>query len=459
MPAAYDGDRKGPDPAGKRGACPTWGVSYRFRSVLPKGSGPPGDSAGMTRTPSPGRPVARARKALLCAALLAVTVQTAAVPAAAHEAARPRGSECARTARPLGGESREVLGITRKAKADLHLKSVEVKVTRGRREVLTDALGESMTGVPAEPDMHFRAGSVVFSYVGTALLQLVQEGRVRLDDTVERWLPGLPKANRITLRMLATNTTGLHDYVTDPAFLAELEAHPFRHWTPQQLLAYPYSHSFWYEPGTNWSYSHANYLLLIQALEKITGTRIDRFLRERVTGPLGLDNTRNNFTPDIPRRVLHAFTSERGLYEESTFWNPSWTTAPGAVITTHICDLARSARAIGSGELISRRSYRTLINPGTVGLGHPTARCPATVCLPQTEAKHFGLGVIVINGWVLQNPSFSGYAAIQAYLPSKRLAIAVSATKTKDTPDGNMAEVVAQRIAAALAPEAPLAVG
>ncbi|WP_392965615.1 serine hydrolase domain-containing protein [Streptomyces sp. LN245] len=415
----------------------------------------------MTRTPSPARRGARsrARKVLLCAALLAVTVQTAAAPAFARADARYGSGDCVRTGRPLGPEAREVLAIARKAKADLRLKSVELKVTSDGREVLTDALGESMTGVPAQPDMHFRAGSVAFSYVGTALLQLVQEGRVRLDDTVERWLPGLPKANRITLRMLATNTTGLHDYVTDPAFLAELEAHPFRSWTPRQLLAYPYSHSFWYEPGTNWSYSHANYLLLIQALEKITGTRIDRFLRERVTGPLGLDNTRNNFTPDIPRPALHAFTSERGLYEESTFWNPSWTTAPGAVITTHVCDLARSAQAIGSGELLSQRSYRTLLDPGTVGLGHPTAKCPATVCLEQTEARHFGLGVIVINGWVLQNPSFSGYAAIQAYLPSDRLAIAVNATKTKDTPDGNMAEVVAQRIAAALAPETPLAIG
>ncbi|MER5473187.1 serine hydrolase domain-containing protein [Streptomyces sp. NPDC002935] len=416
----------------------------------------------MTRTPSPTRlrTRARARTALLCAALLAVTAQTgAAAPAFAGGPGGRGGRDCVRTERPLDGQAREVLDIAREAKAELHLKSVELKVTSDGREILTDALGESMTGVPAEPDMHFRAGSVAFSYVGTALLQLVEEGKVRLDDTVERWLPGLPKADKITLRMLATNTTGLHDYVTDPAFLAELEAHPFRQWTPQELLSYPYSHPFWYKPGTNWSYSHANYLLLIQALEKITGTRIDRFLKERVTGPLGLDNTRNNFTPDIPRPVLHAFTAERGLYEESTFWNPSWTTAPGAVITTHVCDLARSAQAIGSGELLSHRSYRTLLNPGTVGLGHATATCPATVCLEQTEAKHFGLGVIVINGWVLQNPSFSGYAAIQAYLPSDRLAIAVNATKTADTPDGNQAEVVAQRIAAVLAPDDPLAVG
>ncbi|WP_426366942.1 serine hydrolase domain-containing protein [Streptomyces sp. E-08] len=416
-------------------------------------------------TPTPTRTRARSRRALLCAALLALTVQAGAAapvlasgPEGPAGPGGPGGRDCVRTERPLDGKARRVLDITRKAKNDLKLNSVEVRVTIDGREVLTDALGESMTGVPAEPDMHFRAGSVAFAHIGTLLLQLVEDGTVDLDDTVEQWLPDVPKADRITLRMLATNTTGLHDYVTDPAFDAELEAHPFRQWTPAQLLSYPYHHSFWYEPGTSWSYSHANYILLVEALEKITGTRIDRLVRERVTGPLGLWNTQNNFTPDIPRPVLHAFTSDRGLYEESTFWNPSWTTAPGAVITTHICDLATSAQGIGSGELLSHRSYRTLLNPGTVGLGGASATCPATICLKQTEAKHFGLGVIVVNGWVLQNPSFSGYAAIQAYLPSKRLAIAVSSTKTPTTPDGNTAEVVAQRIAAALAPNDPLAI-
>ncbi|WOX25320.1 serine hydrolase domain-containing protein [Streptomyces solicathayae] len=419
----------------------------------------------MTATPFRTRPRARARArtALLCAALLAATIQTAsaAAPASVEGPGGPGGHggrACERTRGPLDGEARQVRDITQRAKDELKLNSVEVKVTVDGREVLTDALGESMTGVPAEPDMHFRAGSVAFAHIGTVLLQLVEERKVRLDDTVERWLPDVPDAENITLRMLATNTTGLHDYVTDPAFLTELTAHPFRHWTPQDLLAYPYSHPFWYAPGTNWSYSHANYLLLSEALEKITGTRIDELMKQRVTGPLGMRNTQNNFTPDIPAPALHAFTSDRGIYEESTFWNPSWTTAPGAVITTHICDLARSAQAIGSGELLSPRSYRTLLNPGTVGLGTPTATCPASICLKQTEQAHFGLGVIVVNGWVVQNPSFSGYGAIQAYLPSDRLAIAVSATKTADAPEGNMAEEVAERIAAALAPDTPLAI-
>ncbi|MEU9702904.1 serine hydrolase domain-containing protein [Streptomyces sp. NPDC047981] len=417
----------------------------------------------MTQTPSARRRRTRtaARTALLCAALLGLTAPTTVASPAPAPGTGPGGGggrDCVRTENPRDPRARQVLEIAHKAKNELALNSVELRVTIDGHEVATDALGQSMTGVPAEPDMHFRAGSVAFAHIATGLLQLVEEKKVRLDDTVERWLPDLPKAEQITVRMLANNTTGLHDYVTDPAFGAELEAHPFKHWTPAELLAFPLKHSFWYEPGTSWSYSHANYLLLTTVIEKITGTRIDTFMKERVWKPLGLRNTRNNFTPDIPRPVLHAFTSDRGLYEESTFWNPSWTTAPGAVITTDVCDLARSAEGIGKGELISPRSYRTLLDPGTVGLGGASPTCPASICLKQTEAQHFGLGVIVVNGWLVQNPSFSGYQAIQAYLPSKRLAIAVSATKTATTPDGNQAEVVAQRIAAKLAPGTPLTI-
>ncbi|GGY74943.1 serine hydrolase domain-containing protein [Streptomyces omiyaensis] len=406
--------------------------------------------------PTTPRRRGRARAAALGAALLALVLPSTAVSAPVPTPPRPGSEACARTPGPLSGDARRVLEVARKARKDLALNAVLLRVTVDGRELVTGALGESMTGVPAEPDMHFRAGSVAFAHIGTALLRLAEQRRLRLDDTVERWLPEVPRAGEITLRMLANNTSGLHDYVTDPAFGAELSPHPFRAWTPDELLAFPFSHDFWYDPGTNWSYSHANYLLLSRALERITGTRIDHLVRELVTGPLGLRETRNSFTPEIPSPVLHAFTSDRGLYEESTFWNPSWTTGPGAVITSTVCDMARSAEGIGSGELIGPRSYRILLDPGTVGLGTPTATCPASICLEQTEERHFGLGVIVSGGWLLQNPSFSGYAALQAYLPSKRLSIAVSATKTAATGDGNMAQAVAGRIAAALAPEDPL---
>ncbi|SEO09997.1 serine hydrolase domain-containing protein [Actinacidiphila rubida] len=409
----------------------------------------------------------RTRTALLCAAtLLAAALPTGAVATAPSALAAPaatataaRSKECAVTPGRLRGQAARIAAIAREARQDLHLNAVILRVDSGRREVVTDALGPSMTDVPARPDMHFRSGSVAIAYMATVLLQLVDEGAVRLDDPISRWLPDFPHAREITLRMLGSSTSGLHDYVTDPKFLADLYAAPFKHWTPAELLSYPLSHPLWYRPGTNWSYSHANFVLLGAVLEKITGVRLDRLLQRRVMGPLGLRQTANSFTPAIPDPVLHAFTSDRGLYEESTFWNPSWTTAPGAVQTTDICDLAASARAIGTGALLSPKGFRTQLDPGTVGLGGPTSTCPASVCVHNTEAEHYGFGVIVLNTWIVQNPSFSGYAAIQAYLPAQGLSIAVATTKTPTTPAGNTAQDVASRIAAALAPAHPLPAG
>ncbi|MGW8363458.1 serine hydrolase domain-containing protein [Streptomyces wedmorensis] len=405
---------------------------------------------------SPARTSPRTRLAALTALLtlgaLIAPVEAAGTPPAGAGHRRP----CVASRVPDHGPARDVLGIARRAKTEMDLKSVIVRVTVDGREVVTTALGESMTGVPATPAMHFRNGNVAISYMGTALLRLVDRGVVGLDDPVARWLPDLPDGERITLRMLAASTTGLVDYVRLPEFQQAVVADPYRQWTAKELVALATRKERWYEPGTNWSYSHANFVLLGAALEKITGTRLDVLLEEEVLRPLGLRETRNGFTPDIPEPVLHAFTADRGTYEESTFWNPSWTTDPGAVETTDICDLARSAGGIGSGRLLSPEAYQELLNPGTVGLGHPTRTCPATVCIAQTEATHYGMGLLVLGDWVSQHPLFFGYSASQAYLPSERLSIAVSTTNGPTAPAGHSAHTIAQRIAAALAPDHPI---
>ncbi|MFF3307345.1 hypothetical protein [Streptomyces sp. NPDC002952] len=91
-----------------------------------------------------------------------------------------------------------------------------------------------------------------------------------------------------------------------------------------------------------------------------------------------------------------------------------------------------------------------------MNLGRATDKCPATVCLTNSEATHYGMGVLVLGDWVAQHPLFFGYSASQAYLPSKRLAIAVSTTQGPKTPDGHAAHLLAQRIAAALVPDDPI---
>ncbi len=302
-----------------------------------------------------------------------------------------------------------------------------------------------MTGVPATPEMNFRNGSVAIAYLGTLLLQLVDAGTLDLDDTLATWYPDYPKADQVTLRMLISGTSGYADYVTDPGFIADLYADPFRHWEPEELIAIGLARPMVCDPGNCWSYAHTNFVILGKVIEKATGRRLADLLREDIVDRLGLQATRSEVTAAIPSPVLHAFDAERGRYEESTFWDPSWTLPHGAIMTSTIADMLASFAAIGEGTLVSPASHAAQVAPAT-------ARFP-----PWTATRSYGLGVFLIDGWLLQNPSFGGYAATVAYLPSRKIAIATSVTvDAGNTAGGNLSTDVLRDIAAYLAPEAPL---
>ncbi|MEU7905645.1 serine hydrolase domain-containing protein [Actinoplanes sp. NPDC049118] len=381
--------------------------------------------------------------------VLTVTVLAATNCWVAPAGAGGRATGCVPTAERRGTAAK-IVGIAQETRRELDLSAALVRVTVGGREIVTAAVGESMTGIPATTDMRFRVGSVGIAYLNILLLQLVDRGVVTLDEPIARWLPSLPRADKVTLRMLGSSTSGYPDYESYPPFVARLYADPFQHWTERELIDLALSRRPWYEPGTNWSYSHANFVILGQILERVTGTALKELLRRQVLNPLGLSATVSENSAVIPGPVLHGYTIERGKFEDSTYWNPSWSTAAGAVLTSNICDLGTSARAVGTGRLVSAGALRTQLDPGTVGLGEPTGTCPAAICLRQTEERHFGLGVIVEDGWIQQTPSFAGYSAVQTYLPGRDIAIAVATTRGRTTTQVNSAETVADRIAALL---------
>jgi CubicO group peptidase (beta-lactamase class C family) len=348
-----------------------------------------------------------------------------------------------------------------------HLKAAIVRVSENGREITTLAVGDSMTGVPATPAMHFRNGAVAISYVSTLLLKLVDQKKISLDDKLSKWLPDVPNSNRVTLRQLAQMTSGYVDYVIgNVEFEKALYENPFRQWEPDQLLGYATSRPLLYEPGTNWNYAHTNYVLLGKALEAATGEDMPKLLQEQVLRPLGLTNTANSFTPEIPAPVLHAFTSERRaalkipsgtpFYEESTYWNPSWTITHGAIQTTNIYDMEASAVGIGSGKLLSKESYDTMVSTDLRGKAHPLPGC--TTCGELNDIFTYGMGIVISGDWLLQNPLFAGEAGVEAYLPSKKIAIAIAVTYQPEAFDdqgnySNGGDTLFRRIATALAPD------
>lgn len=343
-----------------------------------------------------------------------------------------------------------------------------MRVTIDGKEVVTEAMGESMTGGPATEDMHVRNGAIAISYVATLLLQLVDENRVSLDDKLARWLPEIPNAERVTLGQLARMTSGYRDYVIgNTAFEKTLVENPFRQFSVQDLLAYADLKTLWYEPGTSWNYAHTNYLLLGLALERITGQTMPVLMQERIFGPLKLRNTRDpGGTPVIAPPVLHAFSSERrqGLgipagtrfYEESTYWNPSWTITRGAVQFSTIHDMATSAEAIGTGRLLSPQSHRLQIAPTLRGFGRPIEGC--ATCATLSDFYTYGIGIVLSGPWLLQNPLFSGQAGVMAYLPSRKIAVAVAVTFDEEAFDAsggycNAADDIFRAIGAHVAPQ------
>jgi CubicO group peptidase (beta-lactamase class C family) len=357
-----------------------------------------------------------------------------------------------------------IRAIVRDTLANRHARAVIVRVTVDGREILTEAYGESEPGVPATTAMHFRNGAVAIALVATLLLQLVDEGVVKLDDKISAWLPGLPHAGRVSLRHLAQMTSGYQDYVQDPDFLQANQTQPHRQWTPEELLRYAVNKPLYFEPGTNWSYAHTNYVILGLALEKITGRSVRDLMQEKVLTPLRMTQTSDPGSPAIPEPVLHAYLSDRPgerFYEDSTFWNPSWTITHGAIQVTDIHDMHASVIAFGTGALLTPESHAAQVSTALRGTSKPVAGCTAT-CVPQTELFTYGLGVPTSGNWVFQNPAFGGYSAMAAYHPASKTAISVAVTYAESAWDkqGNFAgyqhERLCRRISAVVLPQDPL---
>jgi CubicO group peptidase (beta-lactamase class C family) len=347
------------------------------------------------------------------------------------------------------------------------LKAVIVRVTVDGKVVDMQAFGDSMTGVPATTDMQFRNGAVAFEYLSNLLLQYVDEHTVSLNDTIDKWMPHLPDADKVTLKMLANQTSGYPDFESDPAWLAAYNANPFHEFTFDERIHYAFERPMVFAPGTNWSYSHTNFMILGQILSMVGKKPLATLLEQKVLGPMGLTHTVGSSTASFgPGPVLHAYSSERRValgvpdgtpfYEEATYWNPAWGTPPGAAETTDITDMTTTAVAVGTGKLLSKASFHAMTDSKLIGFGSSLPAC-GTSCFTQVAGYNYGLGVVRSGAWMLQDPELSGYSASEAYLPSKKIAIAVACTFLPGAFDdqgvyANSADTLWRQIGAYLAP-------
>jgi D-alanyl-D-alanine carboxypeptidase len=292
----------------------------------------------------------------------------------------------------------------------------------GEKQLVGGALGSALPGVAASVDDHYRISNVTEGITSTLLLRLVDQGKLSLDDPVSNWLPWLPDAKKVTLRMLASSSSGYADYVTNPKFEKALLADPFRLWRPAEIIRLGVSQPSLFQPGTSWAFSDTNFMILGDVLTKAGGEPLGTQIRKQILDRLGLDQTTMAYTADVPAPTMHGYDPERGVYEDATNWSPSWAQYTGAM-TSDLADMGRWARALGTGEVVSATSHKEQVGPATVGLG------------PLREAFYYGLGVGVAKGWIFSNPHLPGYSGFLAYYPPDKLSLVIESTPDLGNPD------------------------
>jgi CubicO group peptidase (beta-lactamase class C family) len=181
-------------------------------------------------------------------------------------------------------------------------KAVEFGMWVHDREVLTMAVGHSMTTVPATTDMHYRIGGIAETFMSTLLLMLVEQGHIGLDDKISRWLPRLLAADQVTVRMLVANTAGYIDNVRVDDFLKLELAEPFRTFTDEELINYSVRDGKMnFPPGTSQQYSHTDNVILGQVIQRATRQSMKELYDRNIFGPMGMKDTKFPVDQEIKR--------------------------------------------------------------------------------------------------------------------------------------------------------------
>ncbi|UOB77122.1 beta-lactamase family protein [Bacillus sp. ZJS3] len=233
-----------------------------------------------------------------------------------------------------------------------------------------------------DADSAFRIGSTTKTFVATVVLQLAGEKKLSLDDTVEKWLPGLIKGNgydgsKITIRQLLNHTSGIADYLT-PDLKEKLIENPSENYTAEQLI----SRALQLEPVKGWSYSNTNMVIVGLIIQKVTGESYAEQIQKRIINPLSLKETvLPGSSMDIPKKNARGYLNTGDKLVDITLFNPSFANASGEMISTGE-DMTTFFRALLGGKLLAPEMQKEMVNHtvdtplGKYGLGIHATKLP-----------------------------------------------------------------------------------
>jgi D-alanyl-D-alanine carboxypeptidase len=301
-------------------------------------------------------------------------------------------------------------------------------------------VSDTATGEPMLVNDFTRIGSVSKTFTGTAILQLVDQGKIALSDPISRYVDGVPFGDVITLDLLGRMRSGLPDYTETDEFLnrayTELPTGPDAFTTtPRELIDAAFRQPMEFPPGTDFKYSNTNTVLLGMVVEKVTGMPLGEYFEQNIFGPLGLKRT--SYPPNglMPVPFAHGYNkAPDGQIFDTALWNPSWGDAAGRVVSD-LADMTVWAVALGKGTLLRPDTQAQRISNGSS-------------VVPGTS---YDFAIFNVNGWLGHNGDIPGYTTVVVYLPERDASLVVFTNS--DVPEQHSAGQIAYDVTSIATPD------
>ena len=223
-------------------------------------------------------------------------------------------------------------------------------------------------GVPVRPDTVFQIQSVTKTFTASAVMLLMEEGRISLEDKISRHLDDLPKSwEGITVRHLLTHTSGIKDFINEPTVDLRKDLEPRD--VIESLREKPLN----FQPGEKYAYSNTGYHLLGMIIRQITGKRWDEFVRERILDPLGMNDTRVVSLSEIITNRAAGYAWERGRVRNGQFIAPTILGYAGGGLRSTVLDLAKWDAALCGEKILKSSSLEQMWTPAGLNNGSKSA--------------------------------------------------------------------------------------
>jgi D-alanyl-D-alanine carboxypeptidase len=293
-------------------------------------------------------------------------------------------------------------------------------------------------GAPMATGLYMRIGSETKTFTGTAVLQLVDEGKVGLDDPIAKYIPGVPNGQDITIRELGDMRSGLVSYTATEEWAKQFFADPRRPWTPEELLSFSFSQAPIFPPNGTFNYSNTNFVLLGLVIEKVSGETLGAYFRRHIIGPLRMTHTVFPSNAAFPRPHASGYTAQdlAGTVDETTAWNPSWGWAAGAMISD-LHDLRIWAKSVATGSLLTPATQR---------------QRERFIPAPGLEPARYGFALFDVKGWIGHNGSLPGYESLTVYSPSLKTTMVILLNSDISPKSGELSTLVGKAVTRVIAP-------